>query len=111
MAEHDSSSSRHKKPWAITSFGILVAIGLISMPFVAGKPDAAKMPDIIRFIGHFHPVLLHLPIGVFILILLQELGAIFGKRHHEQVANTAMFPLFFGSASAIVAVIAGFLLF
>jgi len=110
MAEHDSSSTRHKKPWAITSFGTLVAIGLISMPFVAGKPDAAKMPDIIRFIGHFHPVLLHLPIGVFILILLQELSVVFGKRFHGKVADTTMFPLFFGASSAILAVIAGFLL-
>lgn len=81
------------------------------MPFLAGPPDGGKMPDIVRFIGHFHPVLLHLPIGVFILIVLQEMGAIFGKRHHEQVANTALFPLFFGAASAFVAVIAGFLLF
>ena len=69
------------------------------------------MPDIVRFIGHFHPVLLHLPIGVFILIVLQELGAIFGRRHHEEVADTSMFPLFFGAASAVLAVIAGFLLF
>lgn len=81
------------------------------MPFVAGAPDAAKMPDIIRFIGHFHPVLLHLPIGVFILVLLQEMGAIFGKRFHGKVADTTMFPLFFGAASAILAVIAGFLLY
>ncbi len=48
---------------------------------------------------------------MFILIVLQELGAIFGRRHHEQVANTAMFPLFFGAVSAIIAVIAGFMLY
>lgn len=111
MAEHDSSSIRHKKPWAITCFGTLAAIGLISMPFVAGTPDAEKMSDTIRFLGHFHPVLLHLPIGVFILILLQEMGVIFGKRFHGKVADTTMFPLFFGAASAILAVIAGFLLY
>ncbi len=69
------------------------------------------MPDLVRFIGHFHPVLLHLPIGVFVLIVLQELGAIFGKRQHGQVANVAMFPLFLGAASAIVAVLAGFMLY
>ncbi|HEX7261319.1 MAG TPA: c-type cytochrome domain-containing protein [Luteolibacter sp.] len=111
MTQHDSSSTRHKKPWAITCFGVLAAVGLISMPIVAGAPDAAKMPDIIRFLGHFHPVLLHLPIGVFILILLQEMGVIFGKRFHGKVADTTMFPLFFGAASAILAVIAGFLLY
>ncbi|MES2437622.1 MAG: c-type cytochrome domain-containing protein [Verrucomicrobiota bacterium] len=111
MADTDFPVSRRRKPWALTFFGLLAVGGLIAMPFLAGPPDGGKMPDIVRFLGHFHPVLLHLPIGVFILIVLQELGAIFGKRHHEQVANTAMFPLFFGVASAIIAVIAGFLLY
>ncbi len=111
MAGHDTSSTRHKKPWAITCFGTLAAVGLISMPFVAGAPDAEKMSDTIRFLGHFHPVLLHLPIGVFILILLQEMGVIFGRRFHGKVADTTMFPLFFGAGSAILAVIAGFLLY
>lgn len=111
MADIDLSAPRRKKPWALTFFGLLAAGGLIAMPFLAGPPDGSKMPDIVRFIGHFHPVLLHLPIGVFMLIVLQEMGAIFGKRHHEQVANTSMFPLFFGAVSAIIAVLAGFLLF
>ncbi len=111
MAEIDLPTTRRRKPWALTFFGLLAAGGLIAMPFLAGSPDGGELPDIVRFLGHFHPVLLHLPIGVFILIVLQELGAIFGKRHHEHVASTSMFPLFFGAASAVLAVIAGFLLF
>jgi uncharacterized membrane protein len=111
MADPDIQNSRPKKPWVLTFFGLLAAGGLVAMPFLAGPPDAEKMPDIVRFIGHFHPLLLHLPIGVFVLIILQELGAIFGRRHHETVANRSLFPLFFGAASAIIAVIAGFLLF
>ena len=111
MADHHLPTTPGKKPWALTFFGLLAAGGLVAMPFLAGPPDGDRMPDIVRFIGHFHPLLLHLPIGVFILIVLQELGAIFGKRHHEKVANKAMFPLFFGVVSAFVAVIAGFMLF
>jgi uncharacterized membrane protein len=109
MAAYDSTAHR-KKPWILTFFGILAAGGLIAMPFLAGPPAGDKMPDFVRFLGHFHPLLLHLPIGVFALILFQELGAIFGKRSDE-LKNTALFPLFFGAASAIVAVIAGFLLY
>ncbi len=104
-------TSSRKKPCAITFFGLLAAGSLIAMPFIAGPPQGDKMPDMVRFIGHFHPVVLHLPIGVFILIILQELGAIFGRRNHDQVANTSMFPLFFGAASAILAVVFGFLMF
>ncbi|RYD38176.1 MAG: hypothetical protein EOP85_17135, partial [Verrucomicrobiaceae bacterium] len=111
VEEIEIPSPKRRKPWGITFMGLLAIAGLISMPIIAGEPDGEKMPDIVRFMGHFHPVLLHLPIGVFILIVLQELGAIFGRRHHEQVANTAMFPLFFGAASSILAVIAGFLLY
>ncbi len=111
MAEQNLSPSPSKKPWALTFVALLAAAGLIAMPFLAGAPDGEKMPDIVRFIGHFHPVVLHLPIGIFVLIMFQELGAIFGRRHHENVANKAMFPLFFGVVSAIVAAIAGFLLY
>ena len=110
MAEIDSHLPRIHKPWAITFFGLLAIGGLISMPLLAGRPDGAKMPDIVRFIGHFHPLLLHLPIGVFTLIVFQELAAIFGKQSPEP-KNTSMFPMFFGAASAVVAVIAGFMLF
>lgn len=110
MSYHDLPVFRHKKPWALTFFGLVAAGGLITMPFLAGPPDGDKMPDIVRFIGHFHPVLLHLPIGVFALILFQELGAIFGKRG-GRAKETPLFPLFFGAASAVVAVIAGFLLY
>lgn len=110
MADNDPSVSRRKKPGALTFFGVLAAGGLIAMPFLAGPPDGDKMPDIVRFIGHFHPVLLHFPIGVFALILCQELGAVCGKRGGE-AGNTPLFPLFFGAASAIVAAIAGFLLY
>lgn len=80
------------------------------MPVLAGPPDGAKMPDWVRFVGHFHPVVLHLPIGVLVLILLQELGAIFFRRLQEP-RRAALFPAFFLAASAVVAVLAGFLLY
>ncbi|MES2475695.1 MAG: c-type cytochrome domain-containing protein [Verrucomicrobiota bacterium] len=111
MAEPEIQIPRRRKPWALTFFGLIAAGGLVAMPFLAGPPDGDKMPDMVRFLGHFHPVLLHLPIGVFALIVMQELGAIFGRRHHEKVANPALFPLFFGAASSVLAVLAGFFLY
>jgi uncharacterized membrane protein len=110
MAEPQISASRPKSPWALTFFGLLAIAGLIAMPLLAGAPDPDKMPDTVRFLGRFHPVLLHLPIGVFALIVMQELGAIFGSRRSE-LKHTSAFPMFFGAASAIIAVIAGFLLY
>jgi uncharacterized membrane protein len=94
----------------LSFFSLLAIAGLVSMPILAGEPDPAKMPDIVRFVGHFHPLLLHLPIGVFALILFQELGAIFFRRNQEP-RRAPLFPMFFGAASAILAVVAGFLLY
>jgi len=94
----------------LTALGLVSIGGLIAMPFLAGPPDGDKMPDMVRFLGHFHPVMLHLPIGVFSLIALQETAAIFLRKRGER-RETPLFPMFFGAASAIVAVIAGFLLY
>jgi uncharacterized membrane protein/mono/diheme cytochrome c family protein len=99
-----------RRPYGLTFFGLLAIAGLVSMPIVAGSPGGKDLPDIVRFLGHFHPVVLHLPIGVFILILFQELGLIFFRRSREN-AGTSLFPMFFGAASSILAVIAGFLLY
>lgn len=65
------------------------------------------MPDIVRFLGRFHPVVLHLPIGIFSLILLQELLGMFSR----EKTRRSVLPIFIGAASAVVAVIAGFLLY
>lgn len=110
MADSDSIPVRRRRPFALTFFGLLAIGGLVAMPVLAGKAGEGEMPDIVRFIGHFHPVLLHLPIGAFILVLCQEIGAIFGRKS-ATTPNTALFPMFFGAATSILAVIAGFLLF
>jgi uncharacterized membrane protein len=110
MAEAAQPATHRKRPLGLTFFGLLAIGGLVSMPILAGEPGKQEMPDIVRFIGHFHPVLLHLPIGVFVLILFQELGAIFFRKSRVG-ASESLFPMFFGAASAIVAVIAGFLLY
>jgi uncharacterized membrane protein len=110
MAEATPPTTHRKRPLCLTFFGLLAIGGLISMPILAGEAGKKELPDIVRFIGHFHPVLLHLPIGVFVLILFQELGVIFFRRSRETV-SASLFPMFFGAASSIVAVIAGFLLY
>ena len=110
MAVIDLPRPACSKPWFLTLVGLFTIAGLIAMPLIAGPPDGDKMPDLVRFFGHFHPVVLHLPIGIFYLIVFQELAAMFARRGHEP-RPTSMFPSFFGAASAIVAVLAGFCLY
>ncbi len=110
MADPIPSTPRFRRPWALSFFGLLALAGLAALPIVADPKFFAKAPDTVRFIGHFHLLLLHLPIGVFALILFQELGAIFFRRRDEDRC-APVFPIFFGAASAIIAVLAGFLLY
>ena len=93
MSEPDMPKTTRKKPWVLTFFGLLAASDLLAMPFFVGAPDAAKMPDMVRFLGHFHPVFLHLPIGVFALIILQELWLMVRKKGGAS-DDASLYPLF-----------------
>lgn len=86
----------------------IVAVLLI-LPFLAGAPDGDQMPDMVRFIGRFHPVLLHLPIGILLLVALIELGRML--RIGRRGSGSTTVGVFFGAASAVVAAVAGFLLY
>ena len=77
------------------------------MPNLAGDPDPASLSQWSKFLGRLHPVVLHLPIGMFALVVLIEFGKILRK---DKEASTLM-PVFFAAVSAVVAVIFGFLLY
>ncbi|MCE7067547.1 c-type cytochrome domain-containing protein [Dyadobacter sp. CY326] len=60
------------------------------------------------FIGRFHPVLVHLPIGFLLIAALLEIGRRTGK---VQVSESAIsFILFWSAISATIACVAGYLL-
>lgn len=60
------------------------------------------------FIGRFHPVLVHLPIGFLFVAVLLELGRRTGKVNVSESAIS--FVLFWSAAGATLACIAGYLL-
>lgn len=103
----DERAAKKSRPYFLTFAGLLTMAGLIYMPLWAGEPDGEKMPDMVRFLGNFHPVILHLPIGIFVLIALQEILAMFSRREYRP----AVFPAFLGAASAVLSVLFGFLLY
>ena len=103
----DERPAKKSSPYFLTFAGLLTIGGLIAMPFLAGEPDGEKMPDIVRFLGNFHPVILHMPIGIFVLITLQEILAMFSRREYRP----AIFPAFLGAVTSVLAVILGFLLY
>jgi len=61
-----------------------------------------------QLIGHFHPLLVHLPIGILLIgLLLQWLS---GKEKYKALAQAVPVTLLCGSITAIVSCITGYLL-
>jgi uncharacterized membrane protein len=96
-----------KRPILLTIMGIIACAAMLSMPILVGPPAENVYPDIVRFLGRFHPVILHLPIGMLVLALLLEFGSIFTRKESPALQST----LFFTAVTSVVAVLAGFLLF
>jgi hypothetical protein len=107
MSEKPSPAHTRKMLMLVTACATMVALALIALPLVAGEPGR-KWPEIVLFLGRFHMLVLHIPIGVFVLILLQELAAMVMRRAD---ARPSRFALALGMISAVVAALAGFLLY
>ncbi|BCU79741.1 c-type cytochrome domain-containing protein [Luteolibacter sp. LG18] len=108
MAE---SSSSPRKPVAFTLAGLITIAGMVAMPLLAGQPDGDKVPDLVRFVGRFHPLVLHLPIGMVTLAILLEITRFFSKDKDKSRGGAGALVLGFAAASSVVAVILGFLLY
>lgn len=66
------------------------------------------MNDLISYLGRFHPVILHLPIGSFILTFLLAGLNFFKKNYSEKSIELGLGFSFF---SAVITSILGFILF
>ena len=100
------SSPSRVRPVFLTLIGLCAIAGVVAMPFLAGEPVEGSLPQWQRFLGRFHPVFLHLPIGMLALVLFLELGGLFRKGPRQP----GVVPAFLMAASSIVAAICGFLL-
>jgi uncharacterized membrane protein len=108
MTDSDTPRRSLKGPVFLTLFGLLVIAALAILPFWAGPPPEDGLPDMAKFIGRFHPVLLHLPIGMLLLVLVLETGRLFSK---DKAGSSTQVAMFFAAASAVVAVLLGFVLY
>jgi uncharacterized membrane protein len=108
MTDSDTPRRSLKGPVFLTLIGLVVIAALAVLPFWAGPPPDEGLPDMAKFIGRFHPVLLHLPIGMLLLVLALETGRLFSKRKPGSSTQVAMF---FAAAVAVVAVLLGFVLY
>jgi uncharacterized membrane protein len=87
---------------------VVFVIGLLIFPplYDAPKGDAS---DFVIFIGRFHPIFLHLPVGILALLCLFELICC-TQRGERKFGEASLLMLLLGSAGAVLAVMAGIML-
>jgi uncharacterized membrane protein len=93
----------------VTLSALIMAVAITVLGYMTQEgSDSLELTPWTSFLGDLHPVVLHLPIGIFVMVLAMEIAGLlsFGKFRSETA-----FPMFIGVVSAGVAVIFGCLLF
>ena len=110
-----ASSSQYEAPksytlvWVVTLLLIVgFVLGLLMFPPLFEAPEG-EVGSGVLFVGRFHPILLHLPVGALGLLCLMELIC-FTRRGEESFGAGALLTLFVGSAGSVMAVLAGIML-
>jgi uncharacterized membrane protein len=83
-------------------------IGLLVFPPMYEAPKT-EAPGMVLFLGRFHPILLHLPVGALGLLCLMELLCL-SRRGEESLGAAALLTLWVGAAGSVLAVLAGIML-
>jgi hypothetical protein len=88
--------------WAAS---FLVCVLLLLLPFVF-RLDGKTHADWQQFLGRFHPLVVHLPVGLILLVPLLELSG----RYRPALLEAAMFVLSLSALSCLLALALGYLL-
>lgn len=82
--------------------------GLLVFPPLFEAPEGEASSGIL-FIGRFHPILLHLPVGALAVLCFMEMACL-TRSGEEKLGPAALLTLWIGSAGSVLAVIAGIML-
>ena len=66
--------------------------------------------NVVAFLGRFHPLVVHLPIGILLLAGLMQLISFRGKNYERALKPAISFTLFWGGISSLAAIFIGWLL-
>ena len=104
-----SSAPSRTGSWLLTLLFIFSYIAaLLAFP-PRYEPVEGEVSSLLLFIGRFHPILLHLPVGALALLCLMEMGCL-TRDGEEKLGSAALLTLLVGAGGAVLAVIAGILL-
>lgn len=106
--EYDESKSR-TAVWTATVLLILsFVVGLLIFPPLYDVPKGDATGTVL-FIGRFHPILLHLPVGALIVLSIMELACLTRSGEYK-LGSAALLTLWVGAAGSVLAVLAGIML-
>jgi uncharacterized membrane protein len=112
MPSHSPETDEPKSytlAWSATIVLILVyVLGLLIFPPLYDAPKG-EASSFVLFIGRFHPIFLHLPVGILAVLCLFELICS-TRRGEQKYGDASLLMLLLGSAGAILAVFAGIML-
>jgi uncharacterized membrane protein len=89
------------------SLGSAAILPLLVLPIVA-PPDGRQRMEFAQFLGRFHPIAVHLPIALLLLVPVLEVAGVLRKR--TDLRRSAAFVLGLATATAIAAAWLGWLL-
>src|SRR5438445_951758 len=88
----------------------LFVVALLFFPPQSGGVHKGEVSDTMLFFGRFHPIFVHMPIGVLILSIIMEIVAMAKHRVADALRPAITFTLGFGIFGLICAVVFGIFL-
>src|SRR5215470_2846651 len=89
-------------------FVVLAAILIVAALAALLPPDGKERADWMQFIGRFHPLFVHFPIALFLLVPILEIGGRYARFAHLRLSIS--FILLLATLSASAAIILGWCL-
>jgi uncharacterized membrane protein/mono/diheme cytochrome c family protein len=86
------------------SFALLLASAQVS----AQTPAGGEPPELLTFLGRFHPLLVHIPIGFLFVAFMLEVFSRFQR--YRELRHAVTFILLLGTISAVVSAVLGYFL-
>lgn len=107
----ESEPKNYSGAWVFALLlSVVFVLGLLMYPPLFEEVEgAAKPANGALFIGRFHPIVVHLPIGALGVLVLFELLCL-RKKGEQQYGATALLILMLGAAGSVAGVLVGILL-
>lgn len=94
-------------PWLVFTAGT-VLLGLVIFVWPVGTPEA-QIPPLVKVLGRFHILALHLPIGIMALLALMEFAPMPGPLR-ASLAPSRLLTLWAGALGLLAAAVLGYFL-